>query len=170
MAKFGVEKLAEEISEQILAESLPALERGVSSGFWGSPIEGIFAIALEWHVRVFDGYYHPFSHIVGGDSNDQHALVLKRQEIILEGWPVDFLIYPKVCPNRCIVVECDGHAFHERTKEQAARDRSRDRALQERGFVVYRFTGSEIYRDPGRCAKEVLEKAFEFWRAATDKR
>lgn len=39
-------------------------------------------------------------------------------------------------PPVFLVVECDGHEFHERTKEQAARDRSRDRALLERPVGV----------------------------------
>jgi very-short-patch-repair endonuclease len=54
-----------------------------------------------------------------------------------------------------IAIECDGHNFHERTKEQAEHDRSRDRDLQAAGWVVMRFTGRELYRDPGKCAGEV---------------
>lgn len=54
-----------------------------------------------------------------------------------------------------IVVECDGHNFHERTKEQAAHDRSRDRKMVTDGITVLRFTGSEIHRDPMKCAEEV---------------
>lgn len=54
-----------------------------------------------------------------------------------------------------VAIECDGHDFHERTKEQAARDRARDRELQSRGYLVLRFTGSELYRDPWKCADEV---------------
>jgi hypothetical protein len=52
-------------------------------------------------------------------------------------------------------VEVDGHDFHERTKEQARRDRSRDRCLTRAGWRVLRFTGSEIVRDVGRCWSEV---------------
>lgn len=58
-----------------------------------------------------------------------------------------------------VVVECDGHAFHERTPEQAARDRTRDRDLQVDGHFAYRFTGSEIVRDPFKCAAEVVFQA-----------
>jgi len=54
-----------------------------------------------------------------------------------------------------IVVECDGHDFHEKTKEQAQRDKARDRALSRMGWTVLRFTGSEIYRDPFACAAQV---------------
>ncbi len=37
----------------------------------------------------------------------------------------------------------------------AAKDRSRDRALQQRGLMVLRYTGSEIYADANACAVEV---------------
>lgn len=53
-----------------------------------------------------------------------------------------------------LVVECDGHDFHEKTKEQAAHDKARDRAFLEDGWPVMRFTGSEIYRDPFACAHQ----------------
>ena len=59
-----------------------------------------------------------------------------------------------------IVVECDGHDFHEKTKMQAARDKQRDRAMAVAGFHVLRFTGSEIVRDPFRCATDVGDLIF----------
>jgi hypothetical protein len=55
-----------------------------------------------------------------------------------------------------IIVEVDGHDFHERTKEQAQRDKSRDRSAQREGWHVLRFTGSEVFRDAARCVDEVL--------------
>lgn len=60
-----------------------------------------------------------------------------------------------------LVVECDGHEFHERTKDQAKRDRSRDRTMMLGGLDVFRFTGSEIWADPCACAGQVLDY---FWR------
>lgn len=64
-----------------------------------------------------------------------------------------------------IIVECDGHEFHEKTKIQAARDKKRDRVLQSKGYNVFRFTGSEIYNDAISCAYEVYESMI----AAVDK-
>jgi very-short-patch-repair endonuclease len=55
-----------------------------------------------------------------------------------------------------LVVECDGHDFHEKTKTQAARDKRRDRDIQAAGYAVMRFTGSEIFRDSNVCAGEVI--------------
>jgi len=56
-----------------------------------------------------------------------------------------------------LVIECDGHDYHERTKEHARRDRERDRRLQEFGFLVFRFTGQEIWEDVFKCARQTLD-------------
>jgi very-short-patch-repair endonuclease len=64
-----------------------------------------------------------------------------------------------------VAVECDGHDFHERTKEQAAHDRARDREVQSRGLPVFRFTGSELYRNPNACADQALSFVLDRHRA-----
>lgn len=56
-----------------------------------------------------------------------------------------------------LVVELDGHDFHERTKEQAQRDKERDRNLTRAGYKVMRFTGSEVYAN----VKSQLEQSEE---------
>lgn len=43
-----------------------------------------------------------------------------------------------------ICIYTDGHSYHERTENQAVRDRSIDRNLQNLGYVVLRYTTSEI--------------------------
>lgn len=58
--------------------------------------------------------------------------------------------------DSALIVECDGHEWHERTKEQAARDRKRDRTLQSAGYRVFRYTGSEIWRDVFPAAEEAV--------------
>jgi very-short-patch-repair endonuclease len=56
-----------------------------------------------------------------------------------------------------LIVECDGHDFHEKTKEQVKKDKSRDRILQSVGYTVFHFTGSEIYNDCFGCTKQCLD-------------
>jgi hypothetical protein len=58
--------------------------------------------------------------------------------------------------ERKMIIECDGHDYHERTKDQAKKDRSRDRFLQSLGYLVFRYTGSEIWQDVFHCAHEAL--------------
>lgn len=56
-----------------------------------------------------------------------------------------------------LVIACDGHDFHEKTKEQAKRDKERDRNLKMCGFEVFHYTGSEIWKDPFDCANQALK-------------
>lgn len=56
-----------------------------------------------------------------------------------------------------LAVECDGHTYH-KTKEQAARDRQRDRDLRLEGYDVVRFAATEIMDDPEECALEVFRQ------------
>lgn len=64
-----------------------------------------------------------------------------------------------------LAIECDGHEFHQRTKEQAARDKRRDRFLLSQGWTPLRFTGSEIHRDAAQCVEEIVS----FYRSFYDK-
>jgi very-short-patch-repair endonuclease len=54
-----------------------------------------------------------------------------------------------------LALECDGHDFHDRTKQQAAYDRCRDRELFRNGIYTLRFTGSEIHHSVDRCVADV---------------
>jgi very-short-patch-repair endonuclease len=73
--------------------------------------------------------------------------LLVWQPGVLDAWP-HF--------HRTMVVECDGHEFHEKSKEQATADKARDRYMQARGHLVFRFSGSDIWRDAIACARETL--------------
>lgn len=84
--------------------------------------------------------------------------VFMWQQISIGPYRVDFLLDSYPGRNlRPLVVECDGHDFHERTKEQAQRDKARDRFLVGRGYRVLRFTGSEIFADAEEAAHQALK-------------
>jgi very-short-patch-repair endonuclease len=72
---------------------------------------------------------------------------------------VDFAIFdPHISTqNPLVVVECDGHNFHERTSNQASEDRRRDRVLQWLGYPLLRFTGTDIVRNKTEVAREIAE-------------
>lgn len=75
-------------------------------------------------------------------------------------WRADFLGFARgadVNNPMGLVIECDGHDFHEKTKEQAARDKVRDRYFASAGYHVLRFTGSEIWRDANACATQIFD-------------
>jgi very-short-patch-repair endonuclease len=56
-----------------------------------------------------------------------------------------------------VIVELDGHDFHDKDKAQRAYEKARDRHLVKNGYRVLHFTGSEVVKDPYKVAHEVLE-------------
>ena len=76
-----------------------------------------------------------------------------RVDFLLVDWGTQF----KSARCSMVVVECDGHDFHDRTRFQASSDRRRDRGFTACGIPVVRFTGADINKNPGKCAADVME-------------
>ena len=57
--------------------------------------------------------------------------------------------------DKKICVYTDGHTYHERTEEQAQRDKRIDRKLQEHGFQVLRYTGKDIRENLPKVIGEI---------------
>jgi very-short-patch-repair endonuclease len=106
-----------------------------------SPIEHIFL--LEWMYQRIE---------------ERHDVKLKpqaRMRTQAGDFVADFVITSGTEPQFSIVIEIDGHEFHEVTKVQVARDKRRERAIVCAGFTVLRFAGSEIFRDVRGCLQEI---------------
>lgn len=58
-----------------------------------------------------------------------------------------------------IFIELDGHDFHEKTKEQVAHDKKRERDLSDKCDALLRYSGSEVYQDPSKVVNDVLTHA-----------
>lgn len=118
---------------------------------------------------------HCFQHVCDGSATPIETMLANAFEMVRgtvcaswhpswqmhHEWPVlsytaDLVL---IAPHFMIAIECDGHDYHERTKEQAAHDRKRDREMTQAGIVVLRFTGSEIWKNPFACADQVLSIA-----------
>lgn len=69
---------------------------------------------------------------------------------------VDFLV-TNYGSEAGVIIECDGHDFHEKTKEQAKHDKERDRWLTSQGYKILRYTGSEIYNDFVKIEDELFD-------------
>lgn len=105
-----------------------------------SPIEMLFILGL-------------FAADIAGDFSIEPQTTPLRTK---KRYRVDFaLYYPRLpvlleplvpMPVAKLAVELDGHDFHEKTKEQARRDKQKDRDLVAQGWIVVRYTGSEIYQ------------------------
>ena len=106
-----------------------------------SPIERLFLAAFAPYAIVAPGYSI-------------------RPQVRIGKYTADFVVTFAVSPGDLVaqvVVECDGHDYHERTKEQAEHDRKRDRYMAAEGYHVMRFTGRELWRDPSACVEEVID-------------
>lgn len=149
---------------------LTSCETPIEKGF----ATALISIAFE-SVDTVVGVYTP-----AGNQMELHRyehaptfekLIIESQKKI-KNYRVDFLLTyqshgvvqddqgkPRLAIDRQreLIVECDGHEFHEKTKEQASRDKKRDRDLQKLGYEVFRFPGSDLWKNPVACAKEVLD-------------
>jgi len=136
-----------------------------------SPVEQMFFI--EWYARRYGRDT--------ADVEDRFDLMPQYQLEHLTGkyrldFSVEFLTGVVNCPTDSVYnhreleifekvrapllgIEIDGHEWHERNKEQAQRDKSRERFLVANGWKILRFTGSEVFKDSGKCVTETIDCA-----------
>jgi hypothetical protein len=135
-------------------------------GLTGSPTESILTQAVYkklahfydgWICRVYSE--HEYRQALAEGKIDGGCFVLVPQWSVNQVGLVDLAIFvPSLAPSRPIIVaECDGHAFHEKTPEQASKDRRRLRTLQRLGISVLPFTGTDIVRGSEESAQEIVE-------------
>lgn len=127
--------------ERILLPHLAFMPVPYEKGGWGRPV--------LCRAPKTD---HKFSE--GGE----YAVLVCQMPV--EQYRLDFaLIYKPVTlksPIR-VAIECDGHDYHDGTKEAAERDKKRNREVTSLGWKMMRFSGREIYRNPNACATEVFK-------------
>ncbi len=137
-----------------------------------SPIEELLLLALmrdlDWTISEVPGisivgWPGVESHFIGQGAWLRHGIIMIAPQLEVttsEGiYRIDLAAQYRHAPGAppiYVAIECDGHEFHERTKEQAERDKRRDRSLQGAGWHVARFTGTEIWRDPHHVVAELL--------------
>lgn len=80
----------------------------------------------------------------------------------------DFIF--EVCDENSLgfAIEIDGFDYHDKTKEQAAKDKQRDRLFLKKGYIPIRFAGTEVYRNPLDCVRETMQIIMEI--ATLDKK
>lgn len=118
-----------------------------------SPIEKIFLTAFEIYCNCEDKeqlYLFPQKEIecenhkyiidFEFDSDDYLTKLLLKDEIVNK--------------NFKLAIECDGYEFHQKTKEQVQHDNEREYELKMAGYEVLRFSGTQIYNNPLKCAED----------------
>lgn len=106
-----------------------------------SPIESIFYMTLC---------------LVNLDNGFPVSSIEKQKKIFANGnfYIVDFYIEHHT--GTTVIVECDGHDFHEKTKEQVEYGNNRDYDLKTEGYDILHFTGSQIYNKPIQCCYKII--------------
>ena len=159
---------SEDVAKAILAEAKADAAEQIQNDFdrgaerTESPIERILLAQLLHPeiARNFDERVElmlPPSGLVANAVPPPFPGIYIYPQITIGSYRVDFfLCHVGFGDEVPLIVECDGHDFHEKTKEQAQRDKARDRYLVGQGYRVLRFTGSEIYRSPVDVAEEII--------------
>lgn len=121
-----------------------------------SPIEQIFYIAWQSYIWTLQGKYllYPQREIQTGDNQKKYRVdfAIFQQRDIADSPIHENFSWGK---NLKIAIELDSFTFHEKTPGQFEYEKKRDRALQEQGWRIFRFSGSEVLRDPGNCIVEI---------------
>ena len=120
-----------------------------------SPIEQALAIQMTvMGILLFEYFYA---------GRIEVTCIDKQAEVEACGnkYRVDFLI-PVIYKTKTdtvyksFIIECDGHDYHEKTKEQVAKNNQRERDLKAAGYEVVRFSGSEIYKSAHKCVEDIM--------------
>lgn len=129
-----------------------AITYGFNTEGCQSPIEEIFTVAFDIFLFMEgnkDDFYE------GMFINNQQEIVVGKKK-----YYADFVInhdFSVEEKSKPLVIECDGHDFHEKTKEQVIHDNERDLDLKKAGYDVIHFSGSQIYRNPAKCVRDAIE-------------
>ena len=149
----------------VLAERHRALSTIYNCSDLESPLEQKLASWLIWldgeYFGLVDPCHEPWFDGVSVLDKDEYGFSFMPQ-VKVSSYRVDFLVFIRhKGGTRRLAIECDGHVFHEKTKEQAQRDKKRDRDLLLAGVQTIRFTGSELFKDPAGCFDHIQEQVLK---------
>jgi|SRR6185312_9354931 len=171
-------EMAKEVGAIAEFSYLGAIDAVHEKGSFESPIERVMVAALmarpleNCDVLIGKPWEpHNLLHLWNGCTDwvgsihSQVPLGPYRVDFYLQAFVVNNWEPPAKITDRWLqlVIECDGHDYHERTKEQARHDKRRDRWFQTHGLSVLRFTGSEIWADPFGCVDQIHDAFLAAW-------
>lgn len=121
-----------------------------------SPIEDLFFIACS---AMCESALEPLNTQLGEVMSKDRGVYV-RPQAAFGPYRVDFLMWQSgLAPEEVyspVIIELDGHDFHDKDAKQRSYEKARDRYLVRAGHRVLHFTGSDIVRDPFKAAHETL--------------
>lgn len=115
-----------------------------------SPIEQLLSLYLT-NLQICFNNWNPFIDVSNFASN-QKIVCENGKEYRLDFY---FVVLYRNQETKYFGIECDGYEFHQKNKKQIEYDNQRQRDLQNEGIEIIRFSGSEIWKNPSKCAREV---------------
>lgn len=116
-----------------------------------SDLERLFLMMFAFQTGASSPFTFAGELAPGGKAGSGRYDFDLAQQVSIAGYRCDFVFTVRAKANdktRRIAIECDGHSFHDRTREQASYDRRRDRKLLAAGVPTLRYTYSDITGDP----------------------
>ena len=109
-----------------------------------SPIEQIFIVWIEAFKSAGNGHLKDFCEFLNSIEHQKK----------IGPYYADFYVERG---DRKVVIELDGHAFHDKDEKQRQYEKKRDRYMQKEGYNIFHYTGSEINSDPTGIVSEVFK-------------
>lgn len=104
----------------------------------------------EWKAQL-----HTYDQLCESPIEEQFWNVAKHRLLgLIPQYEIGRYRIDFVLPEEHLAIELDGHDYH-KTKAQRTNDAKRERDLQELGWHVIRFTGTEVYRDVENCVQQI---------------
>lgn len=118
-----------------------------------TPIEQIFAVALETRIKNSKKLDHELLYA------SQYEI---RPKYTNNRYVVDFIIYGIRGEKglKPLVIELDGKEYHS-SKEQINYDYKRANELLRAGYIVMRFSGSQVYNGATACVRQAIQTFYE---------
>lgn len=112
-----------------------------------SPIEQILWMALNFCTLNSGKNYYFYEQAEVEANGNKYRLDFLYEEDYMD----------RIDNPLLLAIECDGHDFHEKTKEQVEKRNKRDMDLKLAGYDILHYSGSQIYKNPIKCAMEILD-------------
>ena len=126
-----------------------------------SPIEQMFYVAMHAIVVGDDIEINPEPYTSDNGQPKPGVGIYMKPQAQIGKYRVDFLLnQEKLGPQDVfgpVVVELDGHDFHDKDKRQRSYEKARDRYLVRARYRVVHFTGSDVVANPLKTAFEVFQ-------------
>jgi very-short-patch-repair endonuclease len=162
---FGVHSMNE--IETIYLQSMENIfSGGIESMFQNDIITSIIKDAFKTEKK--DGGHlcgHIDISVNDYENKDFDLFIIIKPQYRVGKYILDFAISIagiKGIPALDFAIEIDGHDFHEKTKAQAKHDRERERVLISSGYIIIRYTGSEVFNAAEDCARDTIGTILDF--------